>query len=134
MDRMFTLIRKQPQIREKLRKNKISSSSSSLLSSATSSPIPSGVGMKFVDLGSGDGRMVFRAARETNLFRYSIGYEINPVLHMFAQTRRLVQFPSFYSNTLFFRKDLWKVELKDVDVIAVYGLHPIMDRLGQKLQ
>ena len=31
----------------------------------------------FVDLGSGDGRVVFRAARE-RLFRKCIGYEINP--------------------------------------------------------
>ncbi len=50
---------------------------------------------------------------------------------MFAQARRIVQFPSFYSNTLFYRKDLWKVNLSNVDVIAVYGLHPIMDRLGE---
>jgi Histone methylation protein DOT1 len=31
----------------------------------------------FVDLGSGDGRLVFRAARE-GIFHKSIGYEINP--------------------------------------------------------
>jgi len=31
----------------------------------------------FVDLGSGDGRLVFRAARE-GIFAQSIGYEINP--------------------------------------------------------
>lgn len=31
----------------------------------------------FVDLGSGDGRLVFRAARE-GIFGHSIGYEINP--------------------------------------------------------
>ena len=33
--------------------------------------------LTFVDLGSGDGRVVFRAARE-GLFHQSIGYEINP--------------------------------------------------------
>jgi hypothetical protein len=31
----------------------------------------------FMDLGSGDGRLVFRAARE-NMFRTCLGYEINP--------------------------------------------------------
>eukprot|EP00978_Attheya_sp_CCMP212_P034893 scaffold148980_cov51-Attheya_sp.AAC.2 len=36
-----------------------------------------GTPMRFVDLGSGDGRVVFRAARE-KLFQTSIGYEINP--------------------------------------------------------
>ena len=33
--------------------------------------------LRFVDLGSGDGRVVFRAARE-GIFDKSIGYEINP--------------------------------------------------------
>lgn len=33
--------------------------------------------LTFVDLGSGDGRVVFRAARE-GIFKKSIGYEINP--------------------------------------------------------
>lgn len=33
--------------------------------------------LTFVDLGSGDGRVVFRAARE-GIFKNSIGYEINP--------------------------------------------------------
>lgn len=31
-------------------------------------------------------------------------------------------------------RDLWKVKLNDVDVVAVYGLNPIMDELGKKLQ
>ena len=65
MDRMFKLIKQQPQIRHKLEQKK-------MITSSVSS------GMKFVDLGSGDGRMVFRSAREPNLFQYSIGYEINP--------------------------------------------------------
>ena len=56
------------------------------------------------------------------------------MLHVFAQTRRILQFSSYYSNTLFYRKDLWKVDLSRTDVIAVYGLHPIMDRLGEKIK
>lgn len=31
-------------------------------------------------------------------------------------------------------RDLWKVDLSNVDVVAVYGLNPIMDKLGKKLQ
>ena len=31
-------------------------------------------------------------------------------------------------------RDLWKVELKEVDVVAIYGLQPIMKDLGRKLQ
>jgi len=37
----------------------------------------------FVDLGSGDGRVVFRAARE-GIFDKSIGYEINPCMFMLS--------------------------------------------------
>lgn len=116
----------------------------------------------FVDLGSGDGRVVFRAARE-GIFHKSFGYEINPrkciisvssgscrtrdgshlshilerkiiVLHLFAQSRRFVQAPSYLSSTNFFMKDLWKVDLREVDVVAVYGLNPIMKNLGIKMQ
>ena len=36
--------------------------------------------LRFVDLGSGDGRLVFRAAR-TGMFEKSIGYEINPGMY-----------------------------------------------------
>lgn len=53
---MFTQLRQDSHIRKKL---------------ANKQPIT------FVDLGSGDGRVVFRAARE-GIFDKSIGYEINP--------------------------------------------------------
>ena len=56
------------------------------------------------------------------------------VLHLFAQSRRLLQAPMYWSTTEFMRRDLWKVDLSDVDVVAVYGLNPIMDKLGVKLQ
>lgn len=36
--------------------------------------------MRFLDLGSGDGRVVFRAAREGYFYK-SIGYEINPGMY-----------------------------------------------------
>ncbi|KAI2497879.1 hypothetical protein MHU86_16617 [Fragilaria crotonensis] len=89
--------------------------------------------LTFVDLGSGDGRVVFRAARE-GLFHKSIGYEINPFLHMIAQSRRLLQAPLYYSRTQFSLTNLWDVDLSQVNVVAVYGLNPIMKDLGVKLQ
>lgn len=89
--------------------------------------------LTFVDLGSGDGRVVFRAARE-GIFARSVGYEINPVLHAFASFRRLVQAPRYWSTTDFALRDLWKVDLRDVDVVAVYGLQPIMQDLGVKMK
>jgi tRNA G46 methylase TrmB len=74
----------------------------------------------FVDLGSGDGRVVFRAARE-QLFTVCIGYEINPLLHAYAMTQRfifnLIQRPS--TRTQFYVRDLWNVSLHNVNVVAV---------------
>ncbi len=31
-------------------------------------------------------------------------------------------------------RDLWKVDLSKADVVAVYGLHPIMKQLGKKMK
>jgi len=88
--------------------------------------------LRFVDLGSGDGRVVFRAARE-NLFAKSIGYEINPALHILANLRRLIT-PQYWNSTSFYMRDIWKIQLNQYDVVAVYGLAPIMDKLGKKLE
>lgn len=88
--------------------------------------------LRFVDLGSGDGRVVFRAAREG--FGKSTGYEINAALHFWASARRLIQAPKYWTKTSFSMRDLWTVNLADCDVIAVYGLNPIMERLGKKMK
>lgn len=56
------------------------------------------------------------------------------VLHMFASTRRLLQAPLYWSSTDFALRDLWKVDLTQVDVVAVYGLAPIMNQLGVKMK
>lgn len=73
--------------------------------------------LSFVDLGSGDGRVVFRAARE-DIFHTATGYEINPMLHGFAQIRRMIS-PKYWRTTRFGIADIWKINLADVDVIAV---------------
>ena len=88
--------------------------------------------LRFVDLGSGDGRVVFRAARE-GIFVKSVGYEINPALHIIASVRRFVT-PRYWFNTNFYMTDLWKTNLHQYDVVAVYGFSPIMERLGHKLE
>jgi len=78
-------------------------------------------GRIFVDLGSGDGRLVFRAARE-GMFSKCIGYEINPLLYGYAQTKRLLLSPwnrLYWSSTSFYAADIWKVDLREADVVAV---------------
>ena len=101
------------------------------VSTSSSMSSPSSL-KKFVDLGSGDGRVVFRAARE-GIFQKSVGYEINPALHMWVKFRQMIT-PKYWSSTQFYLGDLWKVKLHHYDVVAVYGLYPIMERLGKKLQ
>ena len=56
------------------------------------------------------------------------------VLHFWANMRRTVQAPKYWSTTDFHMQDLWKVDLSNADVIAVYGLHPIMKRLRKKME
>ena len=102
-------------------------------SSSIQARVKRGDRLTFVDLGSGDGRLVFQAARQ-NMFAKSIGYEINPVLHAFASARRVVQAPMYWNKTSFAMRDLFKVPLQNCDIVTVYGLQPIMKDLGKKLQ
>ncbi|KAL7578365.1 hypothetical protein ACA910_012768 [Epithemia clementina (nom. ined.)] len=95
--------------------------------------IASGKQLRFVDLGSGDGRLVFRAA-QARIFALSSGYEINPLLHGIALTQKLLYGPHYWTSTSFIMKDIWKTDLRNTHVVAVYGLGPIMGKLGQKLK
>jgi hypothetical protein len=70
----------------------------------------------FVDLGSGDGRLVARAAHEG--YKLAVGYELNPALHAFANLRRLTSWQLF-CRTRFYWQDLWKVSLREADVVVV---------------
>lgn len=85
------------------------------LRAALGSARPQSKRLQFVDLGSGDGRLVFRASREGY---HAIGCEINPLLHLFAQGARLCR-PQYWSSTRFYRRDLWKVDLRQANVVAV---------------
>lgn len=74
----------------------------------------------FVDLGSGDGRLVFAAAQT---FRLSIGYESNPFLYAFSQGQRFIRGPKYWASTRFYWQDLWTADLSQVDVVAVVSEH-----------
>mmetsp|Transcript_7131 Transcript_7131/g.14318 ORF Transcript_7131/g.14318 Transcript_7131/m.14318 type:complete len:210 (+) Transcript_7131:338-967(+) len=95
-----------------------------------------------VDLGSGDGRVVIEAARHG--YR-AVGYELNPMLVAVSHTwafwdqhlaHRVLKNRKPWPETAsveFKCRDLWKVNLSNADIILVYGLSPIMDRLSVKL-
>jgi hypothetical protein len=97
LDAMFSQLRKDPTLQQQVK---------------------SGKKLHFVDLGSGDGRVVFRAAKE-GIFHKSIGYEINPMLHLFAQLQRLLLGPATWSSTAFALRDIWKTDLRSANVVAV---------------
>lgn len=92
-----------------------------------------------VDLGSGDGRLLFAAARKG---AKSIGYEINPVLILLTRIKAYFYGYSFKNSfrgptskknqslkrsdlqkgsVIIKRQNLWKADLKAADVIFVYG-------------
>ncbi|XP_072017920.1 ATP synthase subunit C lysine N-methyltransferase-like [Amphiura filiformis] len=81
-----------------------------------------------VDLGSGDGRLVFEAAKQGF---HSTGYELNLWLvwysKMAARRRGLHKMASFY------RRDLWKTDLSNYDQVVIFGVTQMMEPLKDKL-
>lgn len=86
--------------------------------------------MRFVDLGCGDGRIVFLAHRRYKLTAY--GYENSLIPYLLAKVRQLRYMgkPVAIHYT-----DLYSVNLRGFDIIYVYGLpQTIKHRLIQKLE
>jgi hypothetical protein len=81
-----------------------------------------------MDLGSGEGAVVRAAVRQGGFGR-ATGIEINPALVALSRVRSLLRLPS----ERFRLQCMWTADVSDVDVIFVYGLSPIMERLGTKL-
>ncbi len=74
----------------------------------------------FIDLGSGDGRVVFAAAKK-NLNAF--GYENNPLLYFLAQLKK-----KFFKidNAKFIRQSFLKADISSADYIYVYLLPKVM--------
>ncbi len=70
-----------------------------------------------IDLGSGDGRLLFAAAR---VGAKSIGYELNPFL--IALTLIHTKLKGLGNQVWVQRQSMWKADLKVADVIFVYSL------------
>lgn len=97
-------------------------------------------GETVIDLGSGDGRLLFAAAQKG---ARAIGYEINPFL--VAITRIKARFSNLHPRgevkasprshpagcepeVITKRQNLWKADLKVADVIFVYGRQKTMQK------
>lgn len=81
-----------------------------------------------IDLGSGDGRIVFAAAKSK---AGCIGVEINPLLYWYS---RIKKFVLGMNNVEFRREDLWKSDVSAATVITIYFIPSRMDKLQEKLQ
>lgn len=84
-------------------------------------------GERLMDIGSGDGRIVFAAAVRG---AYCVGIEINPLLYWKS---RWTQYRQKIKNVEFRRENLWDIDLSDVDVLTLFFIHHKMEKMKQKI-
>ncbi|MFZ5535193.1 MAG: class I SAM-dependent methyltransferase [Patescibacteria group bacterium] len=86
-------------------------------------------GQTIIDVGSGDGRVLFAAAKKG---ANAIGIEINPYLVRFTQIKA---FLGAYRGRITVRwQNLWSADLTNADVVFVYLIPWKMDVLAKKLK
>lgn len=86
-------------------------------------------GQTVIDVGSGDGRVLFAAAKKG---ANAIGIEINPYLVRFTQIKA---FLGAYRGRITVRwQNLWSADLTNADVVFVYLIPWKMDVLAKKLK
>jgi len=86
-------------------------------------------GLKAADLGSGDGRIVIALAQAGAEVH---GYEINPFLVWLA--RRKIKKEKLSDKAFIHRKDFWHQDFSSFDIVVIYGIPKIMERLEEKLK
>lgn len=84
-------------------------------------------GTNFFDLGSGDGRMVIKAAE---LGALATGVEINPFLIWYSQMT--IKKKGLENNAKIIQKDFFKIDLSSADVVFTYLLPSLMKDFSQK--
>ncbi len=83
-------------------------------------------GQKFYDLGCGDGKLVFAAAKAGAT---AVGYEISLLPYLLAIARSWN-----YKNAKIIFKDFWKADLSDADVVYVFLTPKFNPKAKEKLQ
>ena len=84
-------------------------------------------GDKLVDLGSGDGRLVIKAAK---LGAEAHGFEINPLLVFWSRIK--IKKARVSQNAFIHKKDFWEEDLSRFDIITIYGLPKVMNKLEKR--
>lgn len=83
---------------------------------------------KLLDVGSGDGRIVFTAAK---LGFKADGVELNPWLVYYSRLAALMN-PECRGSK-FYRRNLWKFDLKPYNNIVIFGVEQMMQEFEHKL-
>lgn len=86
-------------------------------------------GVKAADLGSGDGRIVIALAKAG---AEAHGYEVNGVLAQVSKKK--IARAGVGCCAFIHHQDFWDADLKEFDVVTVFGMTHIMKRLGHKLE
>lgn len=85
-------------------------------------------GEKACDIGSGDGRIVVALAK---VGADVDGFEINPFLVLWSRQRIIKN--ELQERARIHRSNLWKVDYRPYDVVALFGIPYIMRGLEKKL-
>lgn len=86
-------------------------------------------GEKSADLGSGDGRVVIAMAQKGAIAH---GFEIDPYRAVLGEDN--IYDAGLVDKAFIHHKSFWDINLSEFDVISLYGITGIMDRLEKKLQ
>ena len=84
-------------------------------------------GETMIDFGSGDGRVVFAAAKTGAT---CTGIEINPILFWWSRIKQLARRSQ---DIRFYRKNLWDTDLSSADVLTIFFIAPKMEKLQKKI-
>lgn len=82
-------------------------------------------GSLVIDLGSGDGRVVLKAAKSGYK---AIGYELNPILALITKFR-IRKYPDSSCRI----GDYWQADISKASMVFVFSAQPYMKRLSEKL-
>jgi cyclopropane fatty-acyl-phospholipid synthase-like methyltransferase len=83
---------------------------------------------KFVDLGSGDGRVVLEFAKAGAIAH---GYELKSPL--VVKSRKRINDAGLGKRAEIFERSFWEAKLSEYDVIYLYGMQSVMGKIETKI-
>lgn len=86
-------------------------------------------GDKVVDLGSGDGRILFAFASRG---AHATGYELNPLLVWYTLWR--ARRKALMNQVQIYQHDFWKADLSPYTIVVIYGRWGMFKALQKKLK